>query len=862
MKTSLRGHGRKGALSLLFCFLMHFPCQGSAAPEPSTGNSAEAEDVEFDNSFLYVSDKSAVDLSRFARSAAAMPGTYLTAVYINNKTTGQYHLRMVSRPDGSVYACLDESLLKKIPFAANRIPPGLFSDKTAPSTCSDLKEKFPQAQVIYDSNEQRLDINVPQIYLARSARGATDPSLWDSGIPALPLGYTVSAWQSESQGERYRSAWGSLNAGLNMGAWYLRHNGNASWQEHQQVSYSSLNTYVQRDVPFLQGRILAGQTATPGVIFDTLPFTGVQLASDDRMLPDTLRGYAPEIRGIARTTARVTVRQNDRLIYDTTVAPGEFLINDLYPAGYGSDLAVTIHESDGTEQNFSVPYSSIAQLLRPGNYRYDLTAGKIRSSSLRSHPALWQASWQQGLSNDVTGWGGLQLSDRYAALQLGAAIGTEIGAFALDVTHSRDTAPLPGSQHSSGGESYRLSYSKIIEATHSNLSLSAWRFSTEGYQDLLSTMQNRDVFASGQLSALTWRARQRLMLTAIQTLPDDFGQFTFSGYQQDYWNRDGNTRQFQFSYSNRFGSLSWGLSANRTWSATGIAEDNYLLNFSFPLGSSDRHSVPQLRVDLSRDGSGRYAEQATVSGTVGRDNPFSYGVIAAKTGAGSSMGSVTGSYRSPLTSVSSSLSKGTGYQSGTLSLSGTVLAHAGGITLTPYTSDTFALVEASGAEGARVSSYPGIYINQAGFAAVPYLDAYQINEVSIDPVGASSEVELENTTQQVVPRAGAVVAVKYATHQGTPLLIHSLSDGEPVRFGAEISDSDGNPLGSVGQGGQIYVRVSAMQGQLRVKWAEGPGGYCTINYHLRPAEKNKYPRLQRFDSPCEKPRTVASEHTQ
>ncbi|WP_233268450.1 fimbria/pilus outer membrane usher protein [Pantoea sp. BAV 3049] len=838
---------------LLFCFLVHFSCPGPAATEQPSVPPADAEDVEFDNSFLYVSDKSSVDLSRFAKSAAAMPGTYLTAVYINNRTTGQYKIRMVARPDGSIYACLDQSLLKKIPFAASRIPPGLFSDENKPSACSDLQKKFPQAQVIYDSNEQRLDINVPQIYLTRTARGATDPSLWDSGIPALPLGYTVSAWRSESRGEVYQSAWGTLNAGLNLGSWYLRHNGSASWQEHQQGSYSSLNTYVQRDVPFLQGRMLAGQTSTPGEIFDTLPFTGVQLASDDRMLPDALRGYAPEIRGIARTTARVSVRQNDRLIYETTVSPGEFLINDLYPAGYGSDLAVTVHESDGTEQNFSVPYSAIAQLLRPGNYRYDFTAGKIRSSSLRSHPALWQASWQQGISNAVTGWGGLQLSDRYAALQLGAAIGTEVGAFALDVTHSRDTAPLPGSQQASGGESYRLSYSKIIEATNSNLSLSAWRFSTKGYQDLLSTLQDREAFASDRFSALAWRARQRLMLTAIQTLPDGFGQFTFSGYQQDYWNRDGNTRQFQLSYSNRFGPLSWGLSANRTWSSTGIAEDNYLLNFSFPLGRSDTHSVPQLRVDLTRDGSGRYAEQATVSGSVGRDNPFSYGVTAARTAAGSSMGSVTGSYRSQLASISSSLSKGTGYQSGTLSLSGTVLAHAGGLTLTPYTSDTFALVEARGAEGARVSSYPGIYVDHAGFAAVPYLDAYQINEVSIDPVGASSEVELENTTQQVVPRSGAVVAVKYATRQGTPLLINALYDGEPVRFGAEISDSDGTPLGSVGQAGQIYVRVSEMQGQLRVKWGEGQDGYCTVNYLLQPAEKARSPRLQRFDSPCEKP---------
>jgi outer membrane usher protein len=63
--------------------------------------------------------------------------------------------------------------------------------------------------------------------------------------------------------------------------------------------YSSINTYLQRDIPLLKGRMLLGESNTTGQLFDTLPFSGVQLASDERMLPESLRGYAPEIRGIA-----------------------------------------------------------------------------------------------------------------------------------------------------------------------------------------------------------------------------------------------------------------------------------------------------------------------------------------------------------------------------------------------------------------------------------------------------------------------------------------------------------------------------------------------------------------------------------
>ncbi|WP_251276957.1 fimbria/pilus outer membrane usher protein, partial [Enterobacter hormaechei] len=90
------------------------------------------------------------------------------------------------------------------------------------------------------------------------------------------------------------------------------------------------------------GRLLVGQSNTTGRVFDSLPFSGMQIASDERMYPASLRGYAPEIRGMARTNAKVTVRQNSAIIYETTVSPGEFVINDLYPTGFGGDLTVTV----------------------------------------------------------------------------------------------------------------------------------------------------------------------------------------------------------------------------------------------------------------------------------------------------------------------------------------------------------------------------------------------------------------------------------------------------------------------------------------------------------------------------------------
>ncbi len=109
-------------------------------------------------------------------------------------------------------------------------------------------------------------------------------------------------------------------------------------------------------------------------------------------------------------------------------------------------LVVTVRESDGTEQTFSVPYASVAQLLRPGSSRYSVTAGQLRSENLRDEPTLFQSTYQYGLTNAITGYGGLQISQDYYAVQVGAALGIPIGHWPLTLRRQARNwgiAPMP-----------------------------------------------------------------------------------------------------------------------------------------------------------------------------------------------------------------------------------------------------------------------------------------------------------------------------------------------------------------------------------------------------------------------------------
>ncbi|MDQ9577961.1 fimbria/pilus outer membrane usher protein, partial [Serratia marcescens] len=76
--------------------------------------------------------------------------------------------------------------------------------------------------------------------------------------------------------------------------------------------------------PALRSRLTMGEDYLNSDIFDSLRFTGVSLRSDDSMLPPNLRGYAPEVTGVAKTNAKVVVSQQGRVLYETQVAAGPF----------------------------------------------------------------------------------------------------------------------------------------------------------------------------------------------------------------------------------------------------------------------------------------------------------------------------------------------------------------------------------------------------------------------------------------------------------------------------------------------------------------------------------------------------------
>lgn len=705
-----------------------------------------------------------------------------------------------------------------------------------------------ESHAAINSADMQMDISIPQIYLLRSARGYVAPEFWDKGETAFTLNYDTNYYRSVNDGREYDSFYGRALAGFNLGGWMFRHEGSLSWRRQQgdeSHHYNAINTYVQRDIPQLKSRLLLGEGNTSGELFDTLSFRGAQISTVDQMWPDSQRGYAPEIRGVARTSAQVTVSQNGSKIYETTVSPGPFNITDLYPTGYGGDLDVTVKEADGSETRFSVPYAAMTRLKRPGMTFYSVTGGVSRKDNMAYTPSVYQGTIQHGFTNSLTGYTGILGSDNYISALLGGAFGLPIGAISLDITGAQTKYGDEKKQ----GVSYRATYSKKVAQTDTNFTLAAYRFSSSGYYSYDNALQINNYYKKNKSDGINYlsRPKQRFSMTASQNFGESYGNIYLTGFIQNYWNSTGTNTQFQLGYNNRIGRVSYTLSANRLLYSTGGHDTQLSLDFSIPLGSESKNYVTGSATH-NKEG---VTAQTAVNGVLGENDQYSYNVGASRDIDNKKSGSVSGQYRSPYSMLTASYTKGENYYSASGGASGAVVALPDGINFSAYQSTTYAVVTAADAEGARVLGYPNIVLNGSGRAVVPNLNPYRINELAIDPKGIPLDVELESTQQRVIPVEGAVVRLDYKTSKGKPLLIRANQpDGNALPFGASVNDENGNLVTTVSQGGQIYVRLNKDVSRLHVSWGKAENDNCLVNLESGVVQSSDNQTLARLTTTC------------
>lgn len=778
-----------------------------------------------------------VDISLFNKGVQ-LPGTYRVDVLLNGERVDSRDVVFseAKNAEGQPYlqACLSVEDLSRYGVSVEKYP-GL----SGTGKCVRLSA-IPQAKEDFQFNNQQLLLSIPQVSLRPHFTGIASQQLWDDGIPALLLNYSANASRTEyraGRGNNTDSRFVQLNPGANLGAWRLRNQ--TSWQKQGDDSgkWQTVYTYAERGLYDLKSRLTLGDRTSPDDIFDGVPFRGVMLGSDENMVPYNQRAFAPIVRGIARTQARVEVKQNGYTIYNATVAPGPFALTDLSTSGASNgDLEVTVWETDGNPQVFTVPYQTPAIALREGYLEYNVMAGQYRpADSGTDKKAVSQATIMYGLPWNLTVYGGLQGAEHFQAgsLGLGASLG-DWGAVSVDGIGSRGQRR---DRDTESGAAWRVRYSKEVVSTNTTLTMTSYQYASSGYNtlsDVLDTWGGRD--DNDWYSGSSDRRKSNTSLQVSQTL-SSWGTLNISGSRSDYWNHSGHDDSFNVNY----GVNIRGVSLNLGWSQTkqinrlhdqrtnrltslwvSVPLDRWLggnSNASYQLLSAS-HGKSSNEVGLNGRAFDRQlywdVRQRHYSGDSGSDSDNSSLNVNWYGGYGQVGGNY--SYSPHLRQMGANVSGG-------------VLIHQHGMTLGQPFGDTIALVEAPGASGVSVGSWPGVKTDFRGYTTAAYLTPYQENMVSLDPTNLPSDAEVSQTDIRVVPTQGAVVAAKFATRVGGKALMTLTGpDGKAVPFGALVTVEGQNVgAGIVGENGQVYLTGLPEQGDMLIKWS---ANQCRVGYQL------------------------------
>lgn len=791
------------------------------------------------------------DLSIFEDGAVQPPGTYRVDIYLNGMEVDSRDVKFVLATDASgkqsLQPCLSGELLQNMGV---RI--GMFRSLKASDECADFTGAIAKSSADFRFNQQRLDLSIPQAALSSQARGYVSPDKWDSGIPALLMNYSFSGANTDarnSDGSDSDTYYLNLRSGANLGAWRLRNystwNRDSKGNEH----WDSINTYLQRDIQILRAQLTLGDSNSPTDIFDTVPFRGVQLASDDDMLPDSMKGYSPVVRGIAQSNAQVTIRQNGYVIYQSYVPAGAFAISDLYPTAGSGDLNVTIKEADGTERTMVVPFASVPVLQREGHLKYSITSGQYRSYNDEVEKTMFtQGTAIYGLPHGVTIYGGAQAASKYQSLAMGFGKNLGIiGALSADITQAWTKQEHMAKD---SGQSYRLRYGKSFVETGTNFSLASYRYSTSGFYTLQEAL---DSYAGGNNYSSDHK-KSRAELTLSQNLWKEGGALSLNLVKEEYWNNNRSTESAGVGYNNSWKGIAYGI--NYTYNRNGLDSRNkrtyytdqiVAVNVSVSLDQWLPGSYATYNLNSSENGN--TSQNIGLSGTALPDNNLNYSISQGYTSQGEGAnGYASADYKGGYGEVNVGYGYDRSQRRMDYGLQGGILLHENGVTLSQPLSETVALVKAPGADDVSITSNTGVKTDWRGYAVVPYVTAYRRNQISLDTATLPDDVDMTLTSASVIPTRGAVVRADFNPNVGQRALMTLIrANGEAVPFGATVSREDDKKNGGsiVGDGGQVYLSGMSDSGTLKVTWGSRADQTCRVSYSL-----STTPGIQLINGDC------------
>ncbi|PSV10000.1 hypothetical protein C0W59_21575 [Photobacterium kishitanii] len=731
-------------------------------------------DEDFDLTFLNGNNTVKPDI--FNKNVENVPGEYIADVIFNSTSYGRKKLIITKGEVKSL--CLAKPWIESINLPINYEK---ISYALKKNNCYDFT-MVESGKVDFDNSTQTLNIQLPQVAIV----DVTDEDNWDYGTTGFRFDYSVNANKSKNA----ENVYGLFGFNGNYGRWVLSAKASGNINDGLVSPDLTLSTAIKQ----IRGDLIIGKTFTNTAMIPDFAFYGLTLRSNAAMTPWTDRGYAPVIDGILDSNALVTVMQGEYTLYSQRLPAGPFSLTNLAPISNG-DMVVTIKEDNGISRSETYPVTVLPLLLREDDFNYNFAVG-VKDNSKPNENVFGLASFDYGF-----GFGTLNsvsiLHPHYQSLGFGASIPLGYyGGISANINYARsyyeDPTLQPKGKHTQKGLSASIQYSKDF-GEDTNIQLLTYRYTDEGYSDFSSFNTHDNHITGDKRSRYEARITQRY---------ESF-YLNLSGWYQEYRNNVPHDLGFNATLSKTLGNgISIGLTSSYYKSGNNYDGYSSVINVTLPLDLWQKTQF--INSSISYDS---HAGSSFNSGMSVRVNDDINSSVSVNVGENNKTTSLHTGIRTDVMQTGFSISQsndGNTYLS--LNASGSIAAASDvGFAYSNSQPETIAIAHIDGLKD--VSFNGSIPTNSSGNTIVSLSD-YQDNNITIDTNNIPANVELLDSTYDVVPTNKAIIVKKYNYLIVNRYLLRVFDKfNNPYPMGTTVKSDNGIDVGVVANSGVLVATL-------------------------------------------------------
>lgn len=767
-----------------------------------------ASEYIFDNTFI----GDDVNLSLF-NEGGNPPGKYMTTITLNGKEVDKRELDFKRGENNKLETCILNKDLIKYNVKKSAV------DDNSENACFDFK-KSKIASMTYDFYNRNLSLYFPDKYINSNYDSYAPKSLWNEGVNAFVLDYqyNINNTENKQASKNYQNSSLILQPKISVNGWIL--NNMSTWNKNYNEKGKWENNFLtlEKGLYSKNSRLYIGKLYTPPDVFDSSNINGIMLSSDDNMIPLSQRDFVPTVTGSATSQSTVEVYQGNNLVAKQVVNAGNFEINKFTYLSNGIDLKVVVRGSDGTTQVFYVPYITPAIAVHEGHLKYNISAGKSKSSEY-----VLQSSAIYGLPYGVTTLSGVLLSNDYKSVAAGMGyMAGRLGAISL----TSKMANVSNQAEKQKLTSFDISYNNII---------------SDGFSMYITQKLNGDKgfygvndIGTGNISPLI-PIKKSTSLLLSKTIYN-IGVININGIVSENIKRN-KSKSFGVNfYTTMFNRINLNASVYRNNSEyssydheSKLSQNNFTISMSIPFGGKTlSYQYSKTSQDDGQSGvgfNGSYLEdRLNLSMNASTEN-----------GQNNKTASIIGEYKNPIGNISLNGTVGNQHSAYGLSTQGRALIYSDGFVFGQQQGSTVAIVDTNNINNVGVGYMPGVYTNFMGKTLYGYLSPYQNNLISINPLTLENGVSSGITTVPVIPTEGAIVVAKFDTREGTDVVFDIFqNNGKPIPFGSVATFSTKKSAeeiissGIVGENGRLFSSIENSSGWVKVNVSKGK--YCSFHY--------------------------------